>query len=163
MHELEKLYREVHSPSVKMMSRILKGDWHAGEDVVQEAFTRAWKFYPSFDPEKGKLHSWFNGIMFNALRDYQRDARNGPQNESEDYSVEDVLSELNISNFEEKRKFLAQHINWVQNPDHKEVLYLFFMLGYNSREVSQIVPKMTQTNVTTIVTRFKERIMIAKQ
>lgn len=158
MHELEKLYREVHSPSVKMMSRILKGDWHAGEDVVQEAFARAWKFYPSFDPEKGKLQSWFNGIMFNALRDYQRDSRNGPQSDSEDYSVEDILSELNISDFEEKRKFLAQRISWVKNPEHKETLYLFFMLGYNSREVSQIVPKMTQTNVTTIVTRFKERI-----
>lgn len=163
MHEIEKLYREVHSPSVKMMSRILRGDWHGGEDVVQEAFIRAWKFYPSFDSEKGKIQTWFNGILFNSLRDYQKSARFGPQTEAEDFSVEDILNELNLNNFEEKRKFLAQKIDWVQNPVHKEVLYLFFMLGYTSKEVSQIVSKMTQTNVTTIVTRFKERITIEKQ
>lgn len=163
MHQLEELYREAHNPSVKMMARILGGDWHGGEDVVQEAFTRAWRFYPSFDAEKGKLKTWFNGILFNSLRDYQRDSRLGPYSGVEDFSVEDVLSELNINNFEEKRDYLAQKIDWVQNPTHKEVLFLFFMIGYTSKEVSQIVPKMTQTNVTTIVTRFKERIIIAEQ
>lgn len=158
MHELETLYREVHSPSVKMMSRILKGDWHGGEDVVQEAFARAWKFYPTFDPDKGKLRVWFNAILFNSLRDYQRDARIGPPTSVEEFSVEDVLQEMDISDFEEKREFISRRIEWVQNPYHREVLHLFFILGYTSTEISQIVSKTTPTNVTTIVNRFKERI-----
>lgn len=162
MHEIEKLYREKFNPSVKLMSRILQGDWHGGQDVVQEAFTRAWEYYPSFDPDRGKINVWFNAILFNALRDYQKETRIGPQNDAEDFSVNDILNELNISNFEEKRDYLAHKISWVQNPNHKEVLRLFFMLGYTSTEISKIVPKMSQTNVTTIVTRFKERIMIER-
>jgi RNA polymerase sigma factor (sigma-70 family) len=163
LNDIERLYREIRTPSVKMMSRILGGDWHGGEDVVQEAFTRALRFYPSFDPEKGKIKAWFNGIMFNALRDYQRDSRFGPQSEAEDFSVEDMVGELSVSNFEEKREYLSYEIARTKNPQHREVLHLFFMLGYTSNEITQIVSKMTQTNVTTIVTRFKEKILRAKQ
>lgn len=157
MTSLENHYKEVYRDKVNIMSRILKGDYAGAEDVVQEAFTRAIKFYPSFDPKKGKLPAWFNGILFNALRDLQREMKVAPKVPMRDMSWEDVLPGLDFSN-EETRIFLEKKISGVRNEKHQEVLYLFFILGYTSSEIAQIMPKMSPSNVTTIANRFKEDV-----
>lgn len=157
MHDIEKLYRQRHTQSVKTMARILGGDYHAGEDITQEAFCRAWKFYPSFDPERGELNTWFNAILFNALRDYQRTMKMNVSVPENDFSVEDVLDKEYLSNNPDKREHLQDLVNTVQNETHREVVYLFFVLGYTSSEISQIIAGMSTSNVTTIVMRFRKR------
>lgn len=137
-----------------MMSRIMHGDYAGAEDVVQEAFTRAWKFYPAYDPERGPIEAWFNGILFNSLRDYQREKRGSPTSSSREIVPEDIITTLNINN-----KELRDKVKAVVNRKHKRVLELFFMLGYTSTEISQMEEGMTVTNVTTIVNRFREDLM----
>lgn len=155
VHKIEELYLKQYSHSVNIMARILKD--HAGaEDVVQEAFCRAWKFYSIYDPEKGKLESWFNAILFNALRDYQSASRFGYVVYNPEISADDVLE--GIKDRKVRRDFLLSKIEETINPIHRYVLELFFINGYTSTEISQVVEKMTQSNVTTIVTRFKERL-----
>lgn len=154
MHDIEALYIRVYRHKVNLMSRILQGDYPAGEDVVQEAFTRAWRFYPSYDQERGEIEVWFNSILFNSLRDYQRQKRGDPPPNSQDISPEEVLQEEALVN-----DLIPENIAKISNPAHRRILNLFFTMGYNSADISQIEPKMTQTNVTTIVNRFKERVM----
>lgn len=151
MHPIEKLYREIYTQKVILMSRILRGDYHLGEDVVQEAFLRAWKFYDLYDEERASIKTWFNGILFNALRDTQRESRGVKFVSHEDVSPEDLVLPENKSLSD-----IERIISKVPNEDHRDVLYLFYVRGYTSKEISQVVPKMTQTNVTTIATRFKE-------
>lgn len=151
MHVIEKLYRKEGKNKIKLMTRILRGDKSAAEDVVQEAFLRAWKFFSLYDSERASLAAWFNGILFNSLRDYQREMRGVKLVSTSDVSAEDLIIPEQRST-----KDIEPLIEKVHNEDHKEVLYLFYVLGYTSREISQVVPKMTQTNVTTIATRFKE-------
>ncbi len=136
-----------------MIGRIMRGDYAAAEDVVQEAFRRAWQFYPSFDPEIGNLHSWFNSIVFNSLRDIQREMRGQPSTSDKDISWEDVLTDVT-----QKKEDLPKFISEVKNKKHQQVLYLFFILGYTSTEISEIEEGITVSNVTTIINRFKEAL-----
>jgi len=140
------------------MSRILKGDYAAGEDVVQEAFYRAVKFFPSFDENRGKLSSWFNTILFNSLRDAQRSGRGMSSIEVDRLSPEDVFLQENFTNNPDLSKYVEKSIGEVQSERSRRVLYLFFILGYTSKEISQIEEKISQTNVTTIVTRFRKQL-----
>lgn len=151
MHPIEELYPRVLLQKTKLMARILGGDWHAGEDVVQEAFLRAWKFFKMYDKDRATLETWFNGILFNALRDHQRESRGVKLVSHEDVSQEELI--LPESRTHED---IQRVIDKVPNEDHRYILHLFYIKGYTSREISYVVPKTTQTNVTTIATRFRE-------
>lgn len=122
---------------------------------MQEAYCRAYEYWPSFDPEKGKIGPWFNKIMFNSLRDMQREYHNSPKESSDDPK----LCPEQILNHMPSKGSLYREIEKVENERHNRVLTLFFILGYNSREISQIEEKMTQTNVTSIITRFRKDVL----
>lgn len=154
MKQLEEMYTQTKDGHVKMMSRILKGDYAAAEDVVQEAYCRALAYWGSYDPKRGPMKPWFNRILFNALRDIQREYNNRPTEDSEAFSAEDILPNPTHS-----YDNIIELIDTCHNTDHQRILYLFFVLGYNSREISQIEDKMTQTNVTTILNRFKDSLV----
>lgn len=153
MQEIESLYRQDYDIKVRTMSRILGGDYAAAEDVVQEAFTRALKFYPSYDPELATVHTWFNAILFNALRDYQKEKRGISSSTTEEVSPEDVISYINVD-----KTLIPEMIETIPNHKHRRILELFFVMGYTSSEISQIEDKTTVSNVTTIVNRFRERM-----
>jgi RNA polymerase sigma factor (sigma-70 family) len=140
------------------MARILRGDYAAGEDVVQEAFYRAIKFFPAYDEEKGKLSSWFNTILFNSLRDYQRASSGISDVEVDKLSVYDVFSQDTLANNPDLRTLISDSIGKVSKERHRQILFLFFILGYTSMEISQIEEKVSQTNVTTVVNRFRRQL-----
>lgn len=156
MKELEDQYVKTRSYHVKLMTRILGGDWAAAEDVVQEAYCRALQYLPSYDAKRGALLPWFNRIMFNALRDVQREYKNRPKETCDELCAEDLLVPVVNSHH------ILGLIDGVKNPRHQRVLYLFYVLGYNSREVSEIEEDMTQTNVTTIVSSFRKGLADGK-
>lgn len=156
MKEIEQLYKENRKRYVNLMSSILRGDRAAAEDVVQEAFTRALYFQGTFNPERGKLKTWFNTIMFNALRDIQREMRGYPSEDSANFSSEDVEHFTDFKEQPEKMLFLEYKIANVNNPRHKRILELFFLLGYSAREISQVEEGVSISNVTTVVSRFRD-------
>jgi RNA polymerase sigma factor (sigma-70 family) len=154
--QIENYYRNSYKDKVIIMSRILRGDLESAEDIVQEAFYRALKFKSSYDPSMGTLDKWFNSIMFNYLREHQKSQKNSPESGSTCISAENILNELGIEKKKENQEQIQLALNSVKNLSHRRVLRLFFVLGYTSTEISQIELDMTQTNVTTIVNRFKE-------
>lgn len=158
MKEITELYKSDRKKFVNIMSRILRGDYAGGEDIVQEAFTRAWQFQHSFDPKKGTLRVWFNKILFNALRDWQNQKRGQPTFTGEDFSAADVLPVHSFSRSPEFSKLIRQRIATHKNQKHRSVLELFFILGYTSTEISQIEEKVSVSNVTTIVSRFRDQL-----
>ncbi len=54
------------------------GDPGAAQDVVQEAFLRAWRAADRFDPELASLRVWLFAITRNAMLDHARAARVRP-------------------------------------------------------------------------------------
>lgn len=156
MKEIEQLYIESRKKYVNIMSSILRGDRAAAEDVVQEAFTRALYFHGTFNSDRGRLKAWFNTIMYNALRDIQREMRGYPSEDSANFSSEDVAHFMDFKEHPEKMLLLEHKINNVANPRHRRILELFFLLGYSAKEISQVEEKVSVSNVTTVVSRFRE-------
>lgn len=158
-HQIEQYYKNEYLNKVKIICRILQGDFSSAEDVVQEAFYRALKFHKSYDNRRGTIDKWFNSIMFNYLREHQKFMKNIPTNHSEEICPEDVLQQLMLQPSDESRGLIIKHIREVKNEVHRRVLKLFFINGYTSTEISQIESKMTPNNVTTIVSRFREGLI----
>lgn len=153
--EIEALFRKNRRYYVQVMSSILRGDWGAAEDVVQEAFCRALYYQDSFDKRRAKLATWFNKILFNALRDVQKEGRITPAPLNLDYSSEDLFEEMDLKETVEFHNHLSERIGEVRNDYHQRILILFFINGYTSREISEVEEKTSVSNVTTIVGRFR--------
>ena len=159
MKNLEQLYLKEKKRMVGTMSRILRGDYAAGEDVVQEAFTRAVKFYHSYDSQRASLKTWFNSILYNALRDAQRASRGAPEEITGEISVEDLFTVEELSKSPELSGYIQESVNSVTNVFHRRILELFFIFGYTTTEISQ-VEDITVSNATTIVNRFRKEMRV---
>lgn len=156
-NKIENLYRQEKDNFVKTMYRITR-NFHLAEDIVQEAFTRAIYFLPSYKEERGTLRTWFNGILYNTLHDFQKDERNsGMKSDTVDITVSDIWASYALMEREEYRNKLLRAIEkYSKRQKHRDVLELFYILGYSSREISQAIPGITPTNVTTIAKRFRD-------
>lgn len=146
---LEEFYKQNYKRHVKTISRILKWNKDLAEDVVQEAYTKAFQYADTYDPNRGTYNTWFNRILFNVLRDVQNNF------------VATVALHEGIEGDEQGIEYLIfidNELKYVRNSKHKRILELFYISGYSSTEISRMVTGVSQTNVTTICNRFKDRI-----
>lgn len=157
MNLIEEMYIKDRRRDVNMMARILRGDHAAAEDVVQEAYTRAIQYQATYDPERAELRTWFNSLLFNSLRDYQKMVRGQPDDVASDFSAEDLAEEWGMTTPHD-RELLASTVESISNEKHRMVMELFFLRGYTAREISQLVEKCSVSNVTTIAMRMKEKV-----
>ena len=154
--QIEAFYVKNRNKLVNRISKRLGGDRASAEDVVQEAFARCLYFQHSYDPELGKLEVWFNKILYNALRDFQNESRAVIVVSDSNICVEEVL--VHFPKNRAVSKMIQEKIEDVRNEKHYQILRLFFVLGYSSKEISQIEDKVTVTNVTTVVKRFRDKL-----
>jgi len=110
------------------------GDW--AEDVVQEAFCRAMKYFDAFNPHKASFASWFATILNNCINDQQRIMRLGGA--SEDITDENVepLEDLGI----DIRTVSEVHalINSKKGLNY-DILNLHFIKGYKPLEIKEVL------------------------
>jgi RNA polymerase sigma factor (sigma-70 family) len=149
MMNLEEFYRSNYNRHVKTISRILHYNKDLAEDVVQEAYTKAFQYTDTYDVTKGSVSTWFNRILFNTLRDTQNSF------------VNTVALHEGIEGNEQGIEYLVfidNELKYVRNSKHKRILELFYLSGYSSTEIAKLVGGVSQTNVTTICKRFKDGI-----
>lgn len=152
---IEEFYRDNYKRLVSTVAKRLNGDRATAEDVVQEAFAKAVYFFPAYDPQRGKLSSWFNTIMYNVLSDVHNNKKEHTT-DSEEVTVQDVLGDgMNTSDFS---NFLVKKISEIKNAKHREILILFYIFGFSSKEIPYMMEEVSQTLVTTTALRFKERL-----
>ena len=60
------------------LARSMLGDPGMAEDVAQEAFIRAWRHAPAYDPRRGSVHTWLLAITRNLAIDAIRLRRPHP-------------------------------------------------------------------------------------
>jgi len=150
MIDFDQLYRERYLIQVKVICRWVRGDVELAEDIVQEAYSRAIMYEKSYKPTLSSVNVWFNFIMFNVLREFKnKDKPSISYEEEKHMSIEKITEYADIFNKECSK---------LQNDKHVHVLVLYYIVGYSSKEISNILEGMSQTNVTTIVGRFKETL-----
>ena len=154
-YELERFYTKNYKKFVNKVFCKVGRNYDIAEDVVQESFCRAIRFQTSYNPKRGNYEQWFNRILFNTLKDFQRKHKNNLE-DCEDLTSFEVLGIDCDRVSPEKKRIIADSIRKIPNRKHRVVLELFFILGYSCREICMVEYDMSITNVTTIVKRFND-------
>ena len=150
---LELYYQEERKHLVNKVKRRAGGEVNA-EDVVQEAFTRGLKYANSFDETRRPFEAWFNTILNNSLRDFQRQERLYGMNISLDEEKIDGVDMKEIRGV--IKRDLYKLIN--RQPEPKStILRLHFRKGYKTREITEVVDAPLGTVFSTI-RRFKQEV-----
>jgi len=125
-------YRDNYRKLVKRAHRSL-GDFHLGEDCVQETYERALK-YAHRQSEGDHLNAWMNVVYFNTMLKYKDFIRSKGvtievKPDTEVLFPSGLLSEGSTLVEEEIDKYKAK-------PKIKKLLLLYFIKGYTMEEVS---------------------------
>jgi RNA polymerase sigma factor (sigma-70 family) len=148
---VEQHYRDRRNSIVKRIRRFFQSP-HYSEDVVQEAYTRALKYWNTYDPEQN-FNTWFSAILNNAIKDFfKTEALQGMVVDvpgQRDDGVTRIFDRLALEE-------LVEYIE--KQPDRiSRILHLNLIQGYTSDEVAQLVPE-TADNIRKIVQRFREDV-----
>ncbi len=75
---LRALYERHGSVLLHFATRLLDGDWHRAEDILQEAAIRAWQHAAELDPATVALRPWLFHVVRNLVIDGYRGRRARP-------------------------------------------------------------------------------------
>lgn len=134
--EITNYYKENYK-RMKDIARNKTQKNHCAEEVVQETFLRAIKYYHNYSPAKGSLNDWMNGVFSSRIKEWQRGAMlQGGNREIRD---DDIISNDTVG---EDNKMLAEikgMINRIKTPLIRQICYLSFIQGYTPREIEQVL------------------------
>lgn len=149
----EEFYRLHYNPLVKKTSFKTEGKVEDAEDIVQEAFTRAWKYRDSFNEEKTFIN-WFGKILSNSYKDWKREKYNHPR--MEDFVEENLELIVDPENKESIFKILLK-IEDEDSGEKKEILRLHFIHGFSYVEITEIM-NLPYTRVLWAIKSFKSKM-----
>lgn len=146
---IEAHYREYRSMLIKKYRNALGGH-HNAEDAVQEAYTRACKYWQTYDGAQ-PFGGWFHTILNNCIKDQQRDTiLNGLVQESEDNLVGSVPARA------DDIVLVNEMIARIDKmPEHTAiVLKAAFVWGYTAEEIAEFTPYQI-SNIRQLISRFR--------
>ena len=123
------------------------------EDIVMDAFRKAVEYWKSYDPEKRELGAWFNTILNNSVRTFQREKymKHIEADPDVEIPVEDQEDVRDI--YEHIQKDLKE----VENEERRNVLHLFFNLGYSYQDI-EMISEASIRNARYYVEEFKREM-----
>lgn len=149
---IEAHYRKHAKSQVIQLGRAA-GSPHNAEDVVQEAYTRACKYWRSYDPKK-EFNTWWTSILNNCLRDNQRDTiLNG-------LVTDDLAAVSEPTHVDPTDLILMKEIETAINKEPsnaREALKYYYLLGFTSKEVAEVT-SYTADAVRQLASRFKRSL-----
>lgn len=144
---LEQLYKTQRRHFIYKVYPYLNS-YALAEDLVQDAFVKAFTKLGQYDAKKGTIKSWFNSILFSLMWNHKRHLKRQPHQvditnylDSEDFSYSEDID-------------LTSVLEEVKNSIHRRVLVLHLVLGYSLAETASLT-KEQQGNVRKIVQRYR--------
>jgi RNA polymerase sigma factor (sigma-70 family) len=134
MTELEMYYRDNFDTIVKKLTR-RAGSPHNAEDIAQEAFARALRFYDAYDSSR-PFEGWFVNILNNSLREFKVAERNyGMSRQSMAEQTEEQYEGDSLPQM--YREEVSEMIE--KSGEDKEILRLYFLIGYKTGEIVKVL------------------------
>lgn len=151
MNLIEEHYNKNYQKLIQLMSFRAGTQWD-GEDVVQEAYARAIKYYDSFD--NSAFDNWFRTILNNCLKEHK--------NQEKGYSISISFEEDEVEGTpcNQYNQQIVQEINDLiatKSVAQMEVLGLYFNKGYSAIDISKI-SEHSHWAIHKMITRFKEEL-----
>ncbi|MCK5123440.1 MAG: RNA polymerase sigma factor [Candidatus Pacebacteria bacterium] len=161
------IYERYEKKLTRYILRISSFSFEEAEDVLQEAFLKAWKNLNEFNGDL-KFSSWIYRIVRNTTITEWKKSQSKGQDKKQDIDEElfqNLPSSLNIEK-EANQKFDKKNIRKILQlmPEkYREVLILKFLEEKDYQEISDILKKSSGT-VATLINRAKKSFYeIAKQ
>lgn len=150
---IEEHYRKNFKMMVNRMLRRVPGNSRAlAEEVVQEAYSNALRYWKAFDPERASFDIWFNRIVNRAASKCTREENGQPSIPYDDGLEPFVL--------DTETKIPREIVNKVQQaikdmkPEVSEVLNMFFNLGMKTTDICECT-NYSHSNVRQVIRRFR--------
>ncbi len=148
-----KQLKEYYENNRKNLLKKIKGKLNNvsdAEDVVQETFAKALKYWGNYDHNK-PLDGWITGILFNSLSEFKREERmhGMPALEEPLFDIEETHAVKDLAH-----KAIAK----VEGRD-KDILTLSFVKGYPDKDIGDILG-VASHNVRQVLSRFRKRLKI---
>lgn len=146
-------YEQNFNNLVKKLSFRAGTQWDA-EDAIHDAYERALKYFPSFNPAKSAFTVWFSRILVNALKD-QFSKNMGRSNDLE--FDEEIADGTPCEHY--PRKMYDEIVGRIEGRrEHiAEILNLYFVNGYTARDISRMV-ESSHVAVSQTIFRFREEL-----
>lgn len=124
------------------------------EDIVQESFVRALKYWGSFDPAHKELGAWFNTILNNATKAYMKVENNfGMSMEFDENDVEpEQFKPTDVRLIKRIESDIAK-----KSLQSQEVLSLYFLHDYSVQAIMEVTD-IDAKSIKNRVTRFKAEL-----
>jgi RNA polymerase sigma factor (sigma-70 family) len=151
---IEKHYRNNRDKLVKrVLNRVPNRSEALAEECVQEAYFKAYKYFGTFNPAIKEFNSWFNTILNNTVRFCKLQERIG----SYAVDIDNMADNLKIE--DQDRELLALIYKAIDGESErsKEILTLFYISGFKSREVAEYTGK-GHSNVRQIILQFRRKL-----
>ena len=150
-NKFEKHWRENYD---KLVRRIHYRNCDVPEDVVQEAFYRAMKYYDSESPyakDETEFITWFNTILNNTLRTMRRQEQNkGMIKDGKDVdTIEEVVDIVG--------KDILVSLSSMPEGRDKQIIIMYYILGFKTKDISDYL-NMGHSNVRMILLRWRNEI-----
>lgn len=149
--DIEIHYRENRGKLVKKLI-FRAGSEEAAEDIVQEAYYRALKYFGSFNQTEN-FNKWFSTILNNSLREYKNVEKGHTNDEFEEEEAEGTPCPSYPNHIIRDIFKLIETKSNVQ----KEVLSLHFKQEYSPIDISRITD-YSYANCHQIIQRFRNEL-----
>lgn len=145
---IEQHYRENYHLYVKKMRNRTR-DWSLvlPEEIVQEAYTRALKYYKAYDDSIQTFDAWFHAILNNTLRSVQKEER-------EKGVVHTIIDDIaTTDDFLPRRHDLLGHIYGMPEGRERSIVTLYYLHGFKTKDIAEYL-NLGHANVRIIIMRW---------
>lgn len=147
---VEAYYRENYTALVKIARRRV-GNYSLvlAEEAVQEAFTRALKYFKTYKTTDS-FENWFKRILYNTINQLKTQEKNGGVSTVE--SEEETSHQGNVA----FTKSVIDLLNKASTRD-QEILNNYFFYGFKTREISELM-NISHDVVRDRIRTFREKV-----
>lgn len=147
-------YTENYSKLVKRTrGRVPENSVALAEEVVQEAYARALKYFRTYNPKTNTFDIWFQGILRNAIND----CRTVEKEHGATLELHENIEELIPPRRNVDTKAIWKQIDGVEKERERHILMLFFVTGFLSKDIAEYLGTNHNT-VRQVILRFKNRM-----
>lgn len=137
-----------------------QGNRQEAEDIIQEAYYRALKYFHTFDPMAWMFSTWINKIIYNCEKDFNKaNLKHGMNDEFDEEFYEPIVEDhAEVQDVHSIRRMIYR-----QPKEQRSLLLLYYVYQYSLGEISSMYPLVGYKRLDNTVKEFRLKAMREKK